>query len=540
MEIDEITQKLNEFTNNEFGFVLRSAKLHTNNSCVIEFGYNDGSILNKQKRQECQLFLMRLLPEGFIYEIKFVKNYITEETIKNEIKEIIKGNFPALVYDFLKIDTTSSPIMVQLKIGQKVEGYAKLKNVSGFINEKLKETYLVDFETELIVDESLDDVVEVSNEDFEIEPQQIKTIEIKEISPLCGEVVSGPACYIRDQKEPSTLPVTLCGKIKFLKSKEYKKKTNNETLNNAEKTNAETEQNNLTASEEEPKKEEYVKKFYKFVLQDFTGEINCIYFANKSTQQNAEKLADGSEIIATGTLEEDKFSNGLSFKIKNISLCVLPENFVEPVVYKPEPEHYKYVFPEPYVSKEQVDLFSVLDQTQEEVAPYLASHDVVVFDFETTGLSATDCKIIEIGAVKIHGGKITEQFETFVNPEEHIDEESTKIHGIVDSDVADAPTYPHALQDFYKFTRNSTLVAYNIAFDFSFLSLYGAKAGYNFNDNPQIDALKLAVANVHGVKNYKLKTIADHLGVLLDNAHRAVYDAIATAEVFIKLAKYIN
>ncbi len=540
MEIDEITQKLNEFTNNEFGFVLRSAKLHTNNSCVIEFGYNDGSILNKQKRQECQIFLMKLLPEGFIYEIKFVKNYITEETIKTEIKEIIKNNFPALVYDFLKIDTTSSPIIVQLKIGQKVEGYAKLKNVSGFINEKLKETCLVDFETELIVDESLDDVVEVANEDFEIEPLQIKTIDVKEISPLCGDVVSGPACYIRDQKEPSTLPVTLCGKIKFLKSKEYKKKTNNETLNNAEKTNAETEQNNSTASEEEPKKEEYVKKFYKFVLQDFTGEINCIYFANKSTQQNAEKLADGSEIIATGTLEEDKFSNGLSFKIKNISLCVLPENFVEPVVYKPEPEHYKYVFPEPYVSKEQVDLFSVLSQTQEEIAPYLASHDVVVFDFETTGLSATDCKIIEIGAVKIHGGKITEQFETFVNPEEHIDEESTKIHGIVDSDVADAPTYPHALQDFYKFTRNSTLVAYNIAFDFSFLSLYGSKAGYNFNDNPQIDALKLAVANVKGVKNYKLKTIADHLGVLLDNAHRAVYDAIATAEVFIKLAKYIN
>ena len=90
------------------------------------------------------------------------------------------------------------------------------------------------------------------------------------------------------------------------------------------------------------------------------------------------------------------------------------------------------------------------------------------------------------------------------------------------------------LQDFYKFTRNSVIVAYNIAFDYKFLYLAGNAQGYNF-DNKQIDAMVLAKQKLKGLKNYKLKTVVTHLGVSLENAHRAVHDAIATAEAFVKL-----
>lgn len=528
MEIEFVTEKLNEWTNNEYGFILRSANLHSNNSCTLEFGYNDGCILNKQKRQECYIFLLKILPVGFIYDIKFVKNYITNETVKKQVNEIVQANFPALVYEFDTLNNSNDKYEVVLKINDTFSNYIKFKNVITVLEEKLKEIYLSNFTVNFVVDNSIGELVEKEQDDkLDLVCETARLIEIDEISPLCGEKVVGPAQYIKDCKNLVGSQVTVCGKVKYLKINEFKKKNEDKT----------EEQNKVQENNEE--KDVYVRKYLKFALEDFTGEINCVYFTNKTTISNAEKLQDGSEIIANGTIEESKYSNGVSFKIKNISLCVLPKNFEEPVVYKSEPEHYRYVFPQPYYQREQVDLFSVFSNAQEEVADYLKKHDVVVFDFETTGLSATDCKIIEIGAVKISGGKITEQFETFVNPEQHIDDESTKIHGIVDSDVKDAPTYPNALQDFYKFTRNSTLVAYNIAFDYSFLSLYGKQAGFNF-DNPQIDALKLAVVNVKGVKNYKLKTIAEHLGVLLDNAHRAVYDAIATAEVFIKLAKYIK
>lgn len=118
--------------------------------------------------------------------------------------------------------------------------------------------------------------------------------------------------------------------------------------------------------------------------------------------------------------------------------------------------------------------------------------------------------------------------------------ESSAISGIVDDDVKDAPIDSMVLQDFYKFTRNSIIIGYNILnFDNAFLLGQGKKSRWNF-DNEFEDVYKLAQKYVKGVKNYKLGTIASHLGVTLDNAHRAVYDALATAEVFIKIAEQIK
>lgn len=550
MEIDEITLKLNEFTDNKYGFALRSANLHAGTNCTLEFAYNDGCILNREARQECQMFLLKLLPNGFIYDIKFIKKYITDESIKSQVVDIVKANFPALVYEFSALNELADGFEVVLKIDEQVEGYAKMKNLESEVAKRLSELNFAKFSVRLELEKSEAFEAPEIEEDFAEAPVAPKLIELSEISALCGEKVLGPAGIIKNHKTSSNDVVTLCGKIKYISAKELKKKNKTENEEKAEnlpvsakqgpEQNAETAGENANAdAEKTERKEEYVRKFYRFAIQDYSGEINCIYFANKTTQASAEKLAPGSEIVASGVVEEDTFSGGVTFKVKAISLCVLPKMEEEPVVFKPEPEHYRYVFPEPYVSKEQVDLFSALGETAQDVAPYLQEHDVVVFDFETTGLSATDCKIIEIGAVKIRNGKIIEQFETFVDPEEHIPEDSTKIHGIVDSDVAGAPNFHKALQDFYKWTRKSTLVGYNVAFDYSFLAKYGREAGYNF-DNPQIDAMKLAVKNVRGLKNFKLKTVATGLGVLLDNAHRAVYDAIATAEVFIKLAKYIE
>jgi len=93
------------------------------------------------------------------------------------------------------------------------------------------------------------------------------------------------------------------------------------------------------------------------------------------------------------------------------------------------------------------------------------------------------------------------------------------------------------MPDFYKFTRNCYLSGYNIVgFDMMFLTHFGKLSGYNF-DNKVLDVYNMARQFVKGSKSYKLKTIAEKLGVALDNAHRAVYDTIATAEVLLKLAE---
>ena len=100
--------------------------------------------------------------------------------------------------------------------------------------------------------------------------------------------------------------------------------------------------------------------------------------------------------------------------------------------------------------------------------------------------------------------------------------------------VADAPTINYILPDFYKFCYGATLVAQNIAFDISFIHNISKKLSYNF-DHQLMDTMQMARTKLPGLKNYKLGTVTDVLGVSLENAHRAVHDATATAKVFIKL-----
>ena len=126
-----------------------------------------------------------------------------------------------------------------------------------------------------------------------------------------------------------------------------------------------------------------------------------------------------------------------------------------------------------------------------------------------------------------------------VKPSCHIPEDTTKVHGITDDMVVNAPSIRQVMPDFYKFCYGSTIMAYNIDFDYKFISVWGKKQGIVF-DNKQMDALLLARLYVPGLKNFKLGTVCKKLGVSLENAHRAVYDAMATAEVVIKIGPNIT
>ncbi len=164
------------------------------------------------------------------------------------------------------------------------------------------------------------------------------------------------------------------------------------------------------------------------------------------------------------------------------------------------------------------------------------SDSFVVFDIETTGLSSEKNNITEIGAVKVVDGKITDKWSTFVNPMEKIPENIVELTGITDEMVANAPKIEEILGDFLEFSKGSVLVAHNAKFDVGFIKVACNRLNIDF-DFTWLDTLQLARSLYPDLVNHKLNTLAKHLNVLLENHHRAVDDAKATADIFIKMAE---
>ena len=157
----------------------------------------------------------------------------------------------------------------------------------------------------------------------------------------------------------------------------------------------------------------------------------------------------------------------------------------------------------------------------------------VVFDIETTGFSAVNDRIIEIGAVKVENGMITEKFSEFVNPERPIPFEIEKLTSINDRMVEDAPNISVILPKFMDFCGSSVLVAHNADFDTGFIRHNCEVLGLTY-DYTYVDTLGIARSFLEGLKNYKLDTVVEAMGCTLANHHRAVDDAGATADVFVR------
>lgn len=160
----------------------------------------------------------------------------------------------------------------------------------------------------------------------------------------------------------------------------------------------------------------------------------------------------------------------------------------------------------------------------------------VVFDIESTGLSPASDMITEIGAVKIEDGVIVDRFSRFVNPMRPIPEKVVELTRITNEMVADEPPIEVVIKDFVEFIGDATLVAHNAEFDTAFIRRDMDKVGLKF-DFPVLDTLYLSRAILNDLKRFNLSAICKKLGVNLEGAHRAVNDAEATAEAFIKMMK---
>ncbi|MEO8461689.1 MAG: exonuclease domain-containing protein, partial [Chloroflexota bacterium] len=171
------------------------------------------------------------------------------------------------------------------------------------------------------------------------------------------------------------------------------------------------------------------------------------------------------------------------------------------------------------------------------VAAVTAGDELVVIDVETTGTDPKMADLVEIAAVKVKGGKITEKWSTLVNPGRPI--VGNQMHGITDADVKKAPSATDAARQAIAFIGKSKVVGHSVGFDLGFLEAALAD-GTHFAAGTYLDTLTIAREGYPDLENYKLETLSRFFGVELSQAHRALPDAEATANLLIWFGKDLS
>ncbi len=274
------------------------------------------------------------------------------------------------------------------------------------------------------------------------------------------------------------------------------------------------------------------RKYEKFALYDGSDVLKCFCFPRDGFSLVDANLLNKT-VVAVGNTEVERGRSGeVAMSVRALALAEC--SGIAAVSAPPLPQKYVTVKPLPYEEYVQTSLFS-----GEEKIPESLSGTFVAFDFETTGLSVVYDSPTELGAVKIVDGVITETFSTLIDPQRPIPEEVSKKTGITDAMVKGKPLFEDVLPDFYKFSYGCALVGHNIAFDFPFLLKYGNKHGYTFGDRKTFDTLGMAPRAIPGIDTLTLDNVLQSLGLVNDNAHRALSDATATAKAFIAMNKRI-
>ena len=507
--LDYINQKTNN-AYKDFKLVSVIFDRHTKD-CTFKFLYKNE--IKEEDKANLTKLIEDYLPQKVNIIVKCKKAYVDNDLVREVVFNFITKHYSSVAVSFDKNDIeVEISDAIQITINCNSFNYNHLINAPVY-KEILEYCEGFFFEPIMLEIKSTkqDELLEVDltpNNLFDLtqEESKIKYYKVDEIENVIGETKGCPieiSCIDAPMEN-----VEISGTIRFFTQKTFESKRLDKDGNNI------------------------VKTYFSFSLVDKTGKMSCVIFPRKDCALKMLNFKDGDYVLVHGNIED--FNGRLNFKCDSIAYCVKVEQIQkeEPVVeIKKEPlDKYLCAPPEPYLEMAQDNLFASGD----EIGQYLMDNDVVVFDIETTGLEVSRCEIIEIGAVKLHKGKKVETFETFIKPTGEIPDEITNLTHITNEMVKDAPNIKSVIADFYKFCYGCTIIAYNIDFDYKFVNQFGKNNGYLF-DMKQIDALYLARAFIPGLKNFKLSTVCKKLGVSLENAHRAVHDAMATADVVIKL-----
>ncbi len=339
----------------------------------------------------------------------------------------------------------------------------------------------------------------------------------------------------------------------------------------------------LSLTEREIKGEKYIVSFD---ITDYTDSTTVKFFIKKDKYENEvkETLKVNMFLKVKGTIQFDKYSNELNLMVKDIMLSQKPAermdhaevkrvelhlhtqmsmmdaiNSIDEYIKRAAAWGHKAIaltdhgvvqaYPEAMSASKKhgvkliygVEAYLVDDLGSVVESPENQTFDdeFVVFDIETTGLSNETDRIIEIGAVKICNGVIVDKFNCFVDPMVKLPTKIIELTGIKDEDLVGAEKIDTVLPQFLEFVSDSMLVAHNASFDVGFIRSAALRVGIEVK-NTVIDTVELSRALFPMLSKHKLNIVAEHLGVSLENHHRAVDDALATAEIFIKCIELLK
>lgn len=161
--------------------------------------------------------------------------------------------------------------------------------------------------------------------------------------------------------------------------------------------------------------------------------------------------------------------------------------------------------------------------------------EYICIDLETTGLNPKKDRIIEIGAVKVCQGEITERFSTLIQPGRKLEERITELTGIRDEDLENAPEIEAVLEQLLEFMGDLPLLGHSILFDYSFLKKACVNQKLPF-EKYGVDTLKLARKYLASLEHKNLEYLCDYYGIE-HHAHRALADAEATVALYQRLCE---
>ena len=161
----------------------------------------------------------------------------------------------------------------------------------------------------------------------------------------------------------------------------------------------------------------------------------------------------------------------------------------------------------------------------------------IVLDTETTGLDYTRERLVEFAAVRLENGKITDEYQTLINPQQHIRKSSIAIHGITPEMVEDAPTEEEVMPEILKFIGDYPIVAHNVIFDYSFLNEAKLRVTGEKMENARIDSQMMFKEIAPELESHGLEALTKRFNVDLTNHHRAMADTMGLALAYPKLKK---
>ena len=525
---NNLLNEINQKTCNKFNFLKLKQVFFAvaKNLCQITLIYPSNKEISDCEKEEISKIIKDYLAlENATYVIKINKSFIEKDLIEKEIVAFLKDNNPVIYNSFdkesIKIDVNINTNVVDIifdlqeSIYNLFDKFEVERKLLAHLDANFCASFqikLLKHDDKLIEEQVLEKRLEAlkAQSDLDVLLKQTKDkYFVSDKKVLIGNEIEFNPRYI-SSVDRAVDNCVLAGSINFLTERSFTSKFKKKNKDGTE--------------------EDVVKPYFSFNIKDSSGSINAVIFPSKANYHKMHLLKNSDIILVKGKVS--KYNEKFEIMVKDLSLCAIPNrNEVKHSVIQSDLVDYKYVRPVKYSSFKQSNLFDTARNLSKEIR----EQSFVVYDFETTGIDPNKDEIIEIGALKIVNGEFSEVFSTLVKPKHPIPKEASKVNRITDDMVKNSYSIEQVICDFFIFCKNCQMVGYNsIAFDYLFLNKASRNVGIHF-DNTQIDAFLLARDKVKGLHNYKLGTVSKALDVNSIDAHRALNDVIATAEVFMKL-----